>query len=301
VTLASSQLGYLISAQSSVNIPQLDFRTHVAPSCQTFSLSWPWSRAAAVVREWQRWAPVAPEEIWSNLHLSGPAGGRPSSVRIGGLSLGARRELENELDRLTARIGTPAADVSLRRHSYLDAMKAVGGVSGWTIAQAHQRGTLPGRTKRGKVTRQSYAARSDFYNRSLPAAGIQAALARIERLAELRIGGAGGFTLDALGGIVNRPHPGDTAFVHRDTRFLAQYLASWPDAADAETVAALRSWLDGSHTAMRRWASGFAYQNYPDPALRDWRHAYYGSNAERLAKVKRIYDPDRVFTFPQAI
>ncbi|MFI8853442.1 FAD-binding oxidoreductase [Streptomyces sp. NPDC053499] len=282
-------------------VTSLEFRTHVAPSCQTFFLSWPWSRAAAVVREWQRWAPVAPEEIWANLHLSAPVGGRPGSVRVGGLSLGARRELENQLDRLTGRIGAPASDTSLRRHSYLDAMKVMGGVSGWTLAQAHQRGTLPGRTKRGKVARESYAARSDFYTRSLPTAGIKALLDRVERLAKLRGGGAGSVALDALGGVANRPRPDATAFVHRDARFLAQYIVSWPDSADPETVAGHRGWLDGTHAAMRRWASGFAYQNYPDPALRDWRHAYYGANADRLAKVKAVYDPDRLFSFPQAV
>ncbi|MBO8193517.1 FAD-binding oxidoreductase [Streptomyces oryzae] len=282
-------------------VTSMEFRTHVAPTCQTFFLSWPWSRAAAVLREWQRWAPVAPEEIWANLHLSAPAGGRPGSVRVGGLSLGARRELENQLDRLAGRVGAAASDVSLRRHSYLDAMKVMGGVSGWTLAQAHQRGTLPGRTKRGKVARESYAARSDFYTRSLPPAGIRALLERVERLSGLRGGGAGSVALDALGGVANRPRPDATAFVHRDARFLAQYIVSWPDAADPETVARHRGWLDATHAAMRQWASGFAYQNYPDPALRDWRHAYYGRNAERLAKVKSVYDPERVFTFPQAI
>lgn len=282
-------------------VTSLDFRTHVAPRCVTFFLSWPWSRAADVVREWQRWAPVAPEEIWANLHLSAPVGGRPGSVRLGGLSLGARSELENQLDRVADRIGVPASSVAVKRHGFLDAMKTMGGVSGWSLAQAHQRGTLPGRTKRGKVARESYAARSDFYTRSLPADGISALLARLERLEKLGGGGAGTVALDALGGAVNRVRSDATAFVHRDARFLAQYLVSWPDSARSTTVASHRAWLDGTHAAMRPWASGFAYQNYPDPALREWRHAYFGANAERLAKVKSVHDPDRVFTSPQAL
>lgn len=282
-------------------VTSLDFRTHVAPSCVTFFLHWPWSTAAAVLREWQRWAPMAPEEIWANLHLTAPAGGRPGSVRLGGLSLGARRELENQLDRLAGRIRAPASDVSLRRHSFMDAMKVMGGVSGWTLAQAHQRGTLPGRTKRGRVVRESYAARSDFFTRALPPAGVRALLARVERLAGLSGGGAGMVALDALGGAVNRVPPDATAFVHRDARFLAQYLTSWPDRAQAATVAGHREWLDGTHAAMRGWADGGAYQNYADPALRDWRRAYYGANAERLAKVKAAYDPERLFATPQTL
>ncbi|HLL35955.1 MAG TPA: BBE domain-containing protein, partial [Streptomyces sp.] len=47
--------------------------------------------------------------------------------------------------------------------------------------------------------------------------------------------------------------------------------------------------------------SGAAYQNYTDPALKDWRTAYYGDAAPRLTKLKRTYDPGRVFTYPQAL
>lgn len=282
-------------------VTSLEFRTHVAPACLTFFLSWPWERAAGVVRAWQRWAPVAPEEIGTQLHLSAPAGGRPGSVRMSGLSLGARREVENHLDRLAGRIGEPFCDLSLRRHSFLDAVKVLGGVSGWSLAQAHQRGTLPGRTKRGRVPREPYAVRSDFYLRPLPVDGIGVLLGRVERLARLRDGGAGTVALDALGGAVNRPRPDATAFVHRQARFLARYSVSWPHTADAETVAGHRGWLDATHAAMRPWAGGSAYQNCPDPALRDWRRAYYGSNAERLAKIKAFHDPDRLFSFPHAL
>ncbi|GAB2829926.1 FAD-binding oxidoreductase [Streptomyces daliensis] len=282
-------------------VTSLRFRTHEAPSCTTFFLGWPWSRAAAVLREWQRWAPEAPDEIWANLHLSAPAGGRPGRVSVGGLTLGGRRDIENRLDRLADRMGAPAASLSVRTRPFMDAMKVMGGVSGWSLAQAHQRGTLPGRTARGKVARESYAARSDFYTHRIPAAGIKALLKRVEGLARLTGGGAGSVAFDALGGAVNRVDPSATAFVHRDALFLAQYLVSWPDAASSATVARHRGWLDGTHEAMRPWASGQAYQNYADPSLKNWRSAYYGANAARLAKVKSAYDPDRLFTYPQAV
>jgi Berberine and berberine like len=52
---------------------------------------------------------------------------------------------------------------------------------------------------------------------------------------------------------------------------------------------------------MRPDASGQAYQNYIDPDLTSWRQAYYGASYTRLTQVKAAYDPDRVFTFPQAV
>ena len=66
-------------------------------------------------------------------------------------------------------------------------------------------------------------------------------------------------------------------------------------------VARQHAWQQSFWQSMRPYASGQAYQNYVDPALADWRQAYYGANLARLTQVKAKYDPNRVFTFPQAI
>ncbi|MFC5032265.1 FAD-binding oxidoreductase [Streptomyces sp. So13.3] len=266
-------------------VTELRFATHPAPSVVTGYATWPWSRAAAVVRAWQEWGPDQPDHIWSALHLEGPAGGSPT-VSLATLSTGSRSDLANAVDRLAGTAGGGSPSFSTHPRSYMEAMFSYAGCSGLTTAECH----LP---PKGRLQRETYTARSDFYDHSLSPAGIQALLGQVERLGSLSGGGAGSVALTALGGAVNRVDPGATAFVHRRSRFLAQYIAS--DALSRT------SWLDTLYGAMRRYASGAAYQNYADPALKDWRQAYYGSAAARLTEVKKKYDPDRLFDYPQAV
>ena len=62
-----------------------------------------------------------------------------------------------------------------------------------------------------------------------------------------------------------------------------------------------QAWRQSFWQSMRPYASGQAYQNYIDPALTNWRQAYYGARYTRLTQVKARYDPGRVFMFPQAV
>jgi FAD/FMN-containing dehydrogenase len=275
-------------------VTELHFRTHPAPQAVTANLSWPWSRAAAVMKAWQEWGPAQPDEIWSSLHLANHAGGTPT-VSVSVFSLGTYGELHNAVDRLADRVGAPASSVSLRRRGYEEAMEIYAGCSSFsTDAQCHLPGSTPGRSRQGALGRETYAARSDFYDRSLSAAGIQALLKQIKSVR----GGSGSIAFTALGGAVNRVSPTATAFVHRRSRMLAQYIAAWRAGTSGSTA---QSWLASAHTAMKPYASGAAYQNYTDPTLSNWRKAYYGDAAARLAKIKEQYDPNRFFTYPQAL
>ena len=103
------------------------------------------------------------------------------------------------------------------------------------------------------------------------------------------------------GGAYNRVPADATAFAHRDERFLLkQAVVVDPDAPATEREAA-RRWLARSWDQVHPWGSGGVYPNFPDPDLEDWAHAYYGSNLERLRRVKRRYDPGSFFRFPQSI
>ncbi|GCB48022.1 FAD-binding oxidoreductase [Streptomyces sp. NL15-2K] len=275
-------------------VTELHFKTHPAPQAVTAYLSWPWSKAAAVVRAWQEWGPTQPDEIWSSLHLAGSSAGT-TTVSVAAFSIGTYGELKNAVDRLADKVGAPASSVSLRRRGYEEAMEIYAGCSSFsTDAQCHLPGSTPGRSPQGALGRETYAARSDFFDRSLSTAGIQTLLKQLKTVR----GGSGSIMITALGGAVNRVSPTATAFVHRRSRMLAQYIASWRAGTSGATA---QSWLTSAHTAMKPYASGAAYQNYTDPTLKDWRKAYYGDAATRLAKLKKQYDPTRFFTYPQAL
>ncbi|WP_030955691.1 FAD-dependent oxidoreductase [Streptomyces sp. NRRL S-481] len=275
-------------------VTELRFKTHPAPQGVSAYLSWPWSKAAAVLKAWQEWGPAQPDEIWSSLHLASAPGTTPT-VSVAAFSLGTYGELQNAVDRLADRVGAPARSVSLKRRSYEESMEVYAGCSSFpTDAQCHLPGSTPGRSPKGALGRETYAAASDFYDRSLSAAGIRTLLSQIKSVR----GGTGSIALTALGGAVNRVAPTSTAFVHRRSRMLAQYIAAWRPGTTGSTA---RDWLASTHRSMRPYASGAAYQNYTDPTLTNWRKAYYGDAATRLTKLKHQYDPNRFFSYPQAL
>ncbi|MFC9603565.1 FAD-binding oxidoreductase [Streptomyces niveus] len=280
----------------------LRFRTHPASTGVAANLNWPWSRARSLLAAWQEWGPGQPDEIWSSFHAAvGAGGGADPTVSVSAFTLGTEGDLRNAVDRLADRVGASASFVSLRPGSYQEAMLAYAGCAGLSEDRCRLPGTTPGRGKNGVLRRETYAATSDFFDRSLPSAGIGTLLSAVEDFSRITVAdgaGSGTIALTALGGAINRVDPLATAFVHRGSRMLAQYVASWrPGTPGTEQ----RAWLRHSRGGLRRHASGAAYQNYTDPALSDWRTAYYGPAAGRLKALKARYDPERMFDFPQAL
>lgn len=112
------------------------------------------------------------------------------------------------------------------------------------------------------------------------------------------------------GGEINVPKPADTAFVHRDSRWLMVVGLYWSegDSHNKILLDANRVWQDEFYAAMKPRAGGGAYQNFADPSLSHdpdsadyFATAYYGDNLGRLKAIKAKADPDRVFNFNQAI
>jgi FAD/FMN-containing dehydrogenase len=253
------------------------FRLHPVSNVSTFAIDWPWEDALEAVAAWQRFAPRAPDALFSVLSLSDSD--RPR-VGSSGQFFGSEAQLRALIAPL-ANAGRPTR-VTVRTRTFMDATLMWAGCSDVEC----------------RTGRATFAAKSDYANRPLTRAGIQTLLRRIEAHAANPALGRGSVLLDSYGGAINRVPKAATAFVHRDALFSMQYLSYWEA---GQAAAPNLTWLRGFHGALRGHVSGFAYQNYIDPELATWKHAYYGSNLRRLVAVKRKYDRANVFRFRQSI
>jgi FAD/FMN-containing dehydrogenase len=253
-------------------VTQLTFRTHAAAEAAWFIDSFAWADAAKALDAFLAWAPSAPDALGSLCRLA--AGGTPT-VQIFGQYLGSQAQLASLLATLHAKVAPSSS--SSGTSSWIDLARRWGGCHTLTLEQC----AVP--------HPMAFAAGSDYIAKR-PAA---AALAAFPATIEARGTASGALLVDAYGGAINRVAPKATAFVHRDQLASVQIFAAGDGSA--------RTWVNAARKAIRPATSGFSYQNYIDPDLATWKHAYYGANLPRLQQVKRRYDPGNLFRFAQSI
>lgn len=273
-------------------VTALEFATHRTQPLSYFLLRWDWPHAADVLAAWQGWLPTTPDELWSSLHVDGAASSKVTpKIYVTGVYVGALATLQKLIDELQAAAKAPMSSRFANQADYLRTMMIEGGCADLTLARCRPQ------AEGGTLQRGEQLARSDYIATALTSSGIEVVLDGIE--ARQRNGLPGGSVLfDAYGGAINRVKPTETAFAHRDQLACLQYVAP---IFDASTTQANQAWLDGLYANMRGHVSGQCYQNYIDPLLTDWQHAYYGVNLDRLIDVKTTYDPDDRFRFAQSI
>jgi FAD/FMN-containing dehydrogenase len=265
------------------------FRAHPVANVSTYTVEWPWAQAAEAVQAWQAFAPHAPDALFSVCDLLATNRSSPNArahVVSSGQFFGPEHELRSLIQPLVD-VGTPIR-VKTATMSYMDAVLKWAGCSGHAD-ECHL-------SPRGNLGRETFKGASDYVVRPLGRQAVARLVHRIDLLQETL--GRGAVLMDAYGGVVNRVHKDATAFLHRDALFSCQYVASWNP---GERVAPHLNWVRKTRAAMRPYVSGFAYQNYIDPDVVDWKRAYYGSNYRRLVAVKRRYDPENRFHFRQSI
>jgi FAD/FMN-containing dehydrogenase len=106
-----------------------------------------------------------------------------------------------------------------------------------------------------------------------------------------------GVSLQQLHGAAGRVAPSASAFAHRGDRYDCLILSQWPDPArSAENIA----WTRGLFDAIRPYQAG-VYVNNMGADDGDRVRQAYGLNYDRLAELKRIYDPTNVFCSNQNV
>lgn len=252
------------------------FRTRGAPAGSTCLLLWSWPHAVDVLVAMQEVMLAAPNGFSARIGIASSPGG-DGVVSVVGHHLGPAAELRELVARAVAVARPLRSEIEDRNF--------------WDAARYLHHDTAGG----------AFAVRT----RCLPHAVDETGLATLVRALEKWPGSGNpdgaGAALFAWGGAIGDVPVADTAFPHRDAKFLLSLDTSWLPADPPEVVRANLDWLHTLYTESGAFAPGASYVNFADPDLEDWSRAYYGPNAARLAEVKRRYDPDRLFTFPQAV
>lgn len=259
-------------------------------------MQWDAARAQGVLRSWQEWMAAAPDELWSNVHLSARPGGA-LEVAVHGVLVGDAARLATALDQLTRVVGGTPTYREVGAVPYMSAMLFEAGCLGRSVAQCHLRGDTPD----GTLGRETYAGTSVMIEKALSDDAMGAIVSGLERLRSAPEAGSGAVIIDALGGAVARVAAEATAFPHRRALATIQLLASWAATAPTSAIDASREWLRRYRDELRARIGHGAYVGYADAELPGWETAYYGGNYARLRRVKAAFDPDGVFTFPQAV
>lgn len=246
-------------------VTSLVFATVAEPRGTRFEARWPAAAAVDVIAGWQDWAPAVPDDLTADLSVAAEPG-RPLRVVVSGAALRPAGSVIALFERLAVHVGVQP-EIRHQVLAWRDLKRS--------FAAQESGGAL--RT----------VSRSEFFSRPMP---VPTVTSLIDELTSGPVPGRRQLNFTVMGGAYNRVPADATAFAHRGERFLLEHAAGDGD-----------HWLGRSWALAHAFASGRVYPNFPDPDLDDWAAAYHGENAERLRAVKRRYDPDRLFRFPQAI
>jgi FAD/FMN-containing dehydrogenase len=253
-----------------------------------------WDQAQDMLDGYGHWLVDAPQTIGGAavITLADAGSGTPAPMIIM-VSLGTSDEFSSETSRLLSLTGAPASQTT-STVPYQDLMLGLYGCSSLTVSQCHL-------DPAGQLPRAAFGAeRSRFFSQPMSASGWAAALAAFD--AHQPAGMTLQLQVIPAGGAVTNLSRTATAYVHRDSIFVAVFSASVATGTVTDSQeAAGYQWVTGGFNAINPYSNGESYQNFIDPQLLGWQYAYYGENYPELVSVKKKYDPAKVFSFAQSI
>jgi len=252
------------------------FQARPVPVTSTCLVLWDWPHAIDVLATMQEIMRGAPNGFATRIGVS-RAAGEDGVVSVIGQHLGPADELREML--APALAAAPASRVDIEDRTY------------WEAADYLHHTTAGG----------AFAVRTRCAPGPLAEDGLRTMVTSVDKWPGSANPDGAGAALFTWGGAINDVPVTETAFAHRDVLFLLSMDTSWQPDESPEVVRDNLDWLTELHRDMGEFAADASYVNFTDPDLDDWRTAYHGPNAARLAEVKRRYDPDRVFSFSQAV
>ncbi|SOC03615.1 FAD/FMN-containing dehydrogenase [Rhodobacter sp. JA431] len=232
----------------------------------------PMADIGPIIYLWQLWSAGNPSHVTTHLQLFRLSGG-DFLVHLMGRAQGDRAALMEEL-RLLLRRRTPLPEHAVVSGELVD-----------IVDHMH-----PPSAGMGAVR---FHSRTEILERPLPPETVDAMVALLLAQPE----GAVKLVFEALGGAAATPAPDDTSWPHRDAFALLYFSGDIWD--EAERAPRARSMTE-MQTLLAAHVSGGAYVNYPERGRADYRSAYWGGNAARLAAIKAAHDPNDLFRHPQA-
>lgn len=264
------------------------FRTHPVGALSAFKFEYPWTQGRQAFSAWQGMIPSTPDGLTmgSALLNNGVGTSNPGAmgVQVFGVYHGPADELQGILEPLTRLAGPPAAS-TLKDMSFMEQVLFFGNCE--SLEQCKTRMHL------------DFYAKSAYVKQPYGPAAVEQLFAAVEQWP----GTQRNCMIESFsyGGAVNSVPSNATAFPHRDQLFCSQQAAYFGPSELAASKAAAVDWLNGLHQTLAPYGSGGAFINYIDADQQGWQQAYYGSNLAKLKKVRRRYDPDGLFRFPQSI
>ena len=244
------------------------FRTHPIDTVAYAEIEWDLSDLEPVVKTWQSYTtPDADENLTPLLTI---ASGQQSFILMQGVFLGSAEKLRQLLEPLL-RAGSPQ-QVFIEEIPWLEAVERIAD-------------TQP--------SSEPFKSVGPFVNQVLP----DKAIATIRSFIDNPATSSATLLLHGLGGAVSKVPSTATAYFYRQALYNMSIYSTWNT---PEGAAPGIRWVDLFRQAMLPFTQG-VYVNTIDLSIKNWPKAYYGSNFERLTRVKAKYDPENIFNFPQSI
>lgn len=116
---------------------------------------------------------------------------------------------------------------------------------------------------------------------------------------------------DGLGGAYTLTH--NSCYPHRQAKAWVQWIVRWGANVDNNSTNAWEDFTKGPEKIA--WLNSFykefmesgknvlqgAYYNCPESELEDWPIKYFGNNLTKLIEIKKKYDINKIFKFPQGL